>query len=92
MDALAYYGSETIIPAFYEQCFEQKYARDEESIKMMKLIYSTTMYDFMMMYNLAGVRGLIWNMFPDGENTYMSMYEANRSKLELEIEKYNSVE
>nr|MBQ4319613.1 hypothetical protein [Clostridia bacterium] len=92
MDALAYYGSDTIIPAFYEQCFEQKYARDEESIEMMKLIYSTTMYDFMMMYNLAGVRGLIWNMFPDGENTYMSMYEANRSKLELEIEKYNSVE
>ena len=45
LTALAAYGRETVIPAFYDVALKTKYARDDESEKMIDIIRDHTVYD-----------------------------------------------
>lgn len=44
-EALAAYGSEYVIPAFYETALKSKYARDEQSEEMIDIIKTSIIFD-----------------------------------------------
>lgn len=46
LEEMAYEGYNTVIPAFYETALKGKYARDDESIRILELIKGSRMFDF----------------------------------------------
>ncbi len=46
MERMSYEGYKTVIPAFYEQALQNKYARDETSIQMLDIIKASRVFDF----------------------------------------------
>jgi hypothetical protein len=54
MEAFAYEGNKTIVPAFYENILKGKTARDDESVEMLDYIYNNIRYDTGNVFNLGG--------------------------------------
>ena len=57
LEAMAYLGSQTIIPEFYENLLKRKTARDNESRDMIDYIFGNLHYDIGNMYNFGGMVG-----------------------------------
>ena len=45
MEALAYYSSDTLVPAYYEKLLGGKFAQDDASVRMLDLIFGNLVYD-----------------------------------------------
>lgn len=56
LEALSYFGYQTILPAYYEKALKGKTARDEQSGEMLDIIYNNVSYDFIQIYG--------YNLYP----------------------------
>lgn len=50
IEALSYESTDTLMDTYYNTCFNGKYLRDESSVDMLKLVVSTRVYDFSIIY------------------------------------------
>lgn len=89
MEAAAYYAREIITPAYYETALKTKYARDEESQAMLDLIYENRWCDLGNLYNCGEVLTNMTSLITNGKNTFVSMMEKKKSKIESELEAIN---
>jgi len=87
IDAMSRESTNTVMPAYYDNLLNQKIARDEESIDMLKLIFSSVVYDIGSVFNW----GDIWNdqmRFISGKKEdYIGAYEKIQGKVEAALQK-----
>ena len=50
MEALSYFGYQTVLPTFYDKTLKGKTVRDPQSSEMLDIIYSNPSYDFSRVY------------------------------------------
>ncbi len=89
MEAAAYYAREEITPAYYNVALKTKYARDEESQKMLDIIYENRWCDLGNLYNVGEVLTGMTSLVTTGKNTFASMIASKESNIEATLEQIN---
>jgi hypothetical protein len=88
LEALSAASKYEVMPYYIETSLKTKYTYDEESAKMLDLIFSNLKFDLGYMYNWGDIGRLFNNIIPRaGENNFASQYESIESKVLLEIQK-----
>ena len=88
LEAFAFEGRRSVVPAYYDIILKTKVSRDNESAEMLDYIYTNIMYDAGNMYNfgdLAGIFGYYMTTTPNAN--VVSSIESNRKKWEAAINK-----
>ena len=87
-EALAAYGHEYVLPAFYEVALKTKYARDDDSEEMIDIIRNSSIFDVGYLcggqYASHG-RDLALMEYPD----FSSWYAARESAAKNDLKKFN---
>jgi hypothetical protein len=52
IETLSAESHKQLVPAYYEVALKIKYSRDEESVRMLDLIFEGVVYDFGLLYNI----------------------------------------
>lgn len=96
VDNLAAVSKNILTPAYYDISLRNKYARDDESIMTMDLIFGSMKYDPGYMYNWANVGTFTLDMLDAKQTDIASKYEkisvAAQKALDNMIEKYESLQ
>ena len=87
LEALAYYGRLMVLPAYYEINLQTKITRDEDSPKMLDIIFDSATVDLGIVYNFGGMREMFMQFVTKNENTFPSAYASIEPKILAEIEK-----
>ncbi|MCL2813425.1 MAG: hypothetical protein FWD23_02370 [Oscillospiraceae bacterium] len=87
IDALAREGTNTVMPAYYDNLINNKIARDEESIEMLKMIFDTVVYDIGSIYNWGNLWFIHQQFVKDGTKDYVSVFEKNAPAIQKAMEK-----
>jgi len=94
-EALSYYSSVDVVPAYYEVALKEKYTRDEDAKEMLEIIRDSAQMDFTFAYHT------IFNPFINAvtvtaKNDIASYYATNKPKwegtLNALLESYASLE
>lgn len=90
-EALACEGMYTVTPAYYEMTLKNKSARDEESAKMLDIIFETRVYDLGWYYQFGMYNEEVMNLFRTQykEKEFSSMYASKEKKALIEVEEAN---
>ncbi|MCL1859715.1 MAG: hypothetical protein FWF92_10860 [Oscillospiraceae bacterium] len=87
IDAMSRESVNTVVPAYYNNLLNQKIARDDESIEMLKQIFSSVIYDIGSVFSW----GSIWDeqmMFISAKKEdYIGNYERIEGKVQKALEK-----
>ena len=86
-EALAAESYKRLVPAYYEVALKTKYSRDEESVRMLDLIFDGVVYDFGLLYAIPTFdiyQTLLCNAKDSG--TFASEIEKNRVKAEKKLQ------
>ncbi len=87
LEALNFENYKTVYPAYKEIALERKYARDEESSKMIDIIVDGMYMDFGMLFYSQLNQELLWmNPVVTGNETYSTWWAANESALNQKLE------
>ena len=87
LEALAYYGRTALLPAYYEINLQTKITRDEDSPKMLDIIFDTGIVDLGYIYNFGGMREMFAQFVNNNSNTFPSAYASLETKILTEIDK-----
>jgi len=85
LEVMSYLSHETVRPAVYDNTLQQKGARDEESMAMLDLIYSSIYFDLNEIQNFGGSCALLRDYTFFGTGDFVSGYERIKEKTEKEI-------
>ncbi|MCL1792817.1 MAG: hypothetical protein FWG34_03010 [Oscillospiraceae bacterium] len=86
LEAMAYEGMKTLVPAFYESLLKTKTARDDESSEMIDYIFGNLSYDIGNMYNFGGIGGIFgYEMSTNMRANIVSQIEKNSGVWEKAI-------
>nr|MBQ4319924.1 hypothetical protein [Clostridia bacterium] len=95
LQAIAYYSEEEVIPAYYDVNLTGKYLRDDESAKMLDIIFGSWSCDLADAYQFAGVSGKIGSAMASGaglSSTIDSLKGAVEADIIKTVEAYASFE
>ena len=81
---LAYESMYTMTPAYYEQTLQNKVSRDEESARMLDLIFASRSYDFGWYFEVGSYNETIMNMLRNYSLDFASAYQRS-SKLATKV-------
>ena len=87
VEALAAESDKTLVPAYYEVALKTKYSRDEESVRMLDLIFDGVVYDFGLLYAIPTFdiyQTLL--LAGKGGDTFASTVEKNQAKAEKKLQ------
>jgi hypothetical protein len=87
VEALAAESHKQLVPAYYEVALKTKYSRDEESVRMLDLIFEGVVYDFGLLYAIPTFdiyQTLLCNA--KDASTFASEVEKNRVKAEKKLQ------
>ena len=86
-EALASESRKQLVPAYYEVALKTKYSRDEESVKMLDLIFEGVVYDFGLLYALPTF-DVYQTLLLEGKDgsTFASFIEKNQPKAEKKLQ------
>lgn len=87
--ALAYESLYTLTPAYYDQTLQNKVSRDEESARMLDLIFSSRTYDFGWYFEVGGYNEGIMNLLRKYSTDVTSMYQRSEKQALSVLKKYN---
>ena len=87
IEALQSASTDTVLAAYYDITLKSKYSRDEESSKMVDIIFDTTTYDCSTVYSLGSVKTNIYTMASDINKDLASFYNKQKKALGKTIEK-----
>ena len=88
-EALAYESKYSLTPAYYEQTLQNKVSRDEESARMLDLIFATRTYDFGWYFEIGGYNEGIMNLLRAYSTDVASMVKRNEKMAAKVLNKYN---
>ena len=88
-EALAYESKYSLTPAYYEQTLQNKVSRDEESARMLDLIFATRTYDFGWYFEIGGYNEGIMNLLRAYSTDVASMVKRNDKMAAKVLKKYN---
>ena len=80
-------AADTIVNAYYEQTLYNRLVRDDESYEMLRLIFSTRVYDLGTIYDWGGIGFLLMNMNERSQKDFTSQYEKIEDKVKAAMEK-----
>jgi len=86
IEAMAAGGRYTSTPAAYDVTLKTKYARDEESAKMLDIITSGSAYDFTQIYDWGSIYSLLCSTIAKGES-FTSKFESIEGKAQAAMDK-----
>ncbi len=92
LEALAYYGQKLINPAYYEKVIKGQKVKDEESEKMLDLIFRNRTYDMSTVYDFGSGNSVMAQFYYSllarkTENAIVSFYEQMESTYQEAIDK-----
>ena len=87
IEALQSASTDTVLAAYYDITLKSKYSRDEESSKMVDIIFDTTTYDCSTVYGLGSVKTNIYTMASENNKDLASFYNKQKKALGKVIEK-----
>ena len=62
LEVMSYKSYKDVLPVFYQSYLDQKLARDEDSVRMLRLIHDSLYYDVGAMFNWGGMHAVIATM------------------------------
>ena len=86
-EAMSYEGYTGVLSSFYDTLLQGKVTRDEESNKMLDLIFSVTFYDSGLLYQFGGMLNNIRNIYNALKGDFASTIAKNESKVQKDIDK-----
>ena len=80
-ELLSYYSMETTVPAWYDILLTDKITRDDNSIKVLDIIYSNLVYDYGLNYSESHTDMLyaMYNVLSEKSANFASFYSANQA-------------
>jgi len=88
LEALSAASKYEVMPYYYEVSTKTKYTYDEESPKMLDIIFGGLRYDLGATYNWGGINDLFRVTLPQtGQNSFVSKYESMEAKILKAMEK-----
>ncbi|MBQ3178662.1 MAG: hypothetical protein IJB52_12655 [Clostridia bacterium] len=88
LEAMAYDSSESVLPVFIENILQSKKAPDQESSKMLEIVFKNIIYDLFGAFDIGGLSGLIadniYNKHGDG---YTALIESQKVSITTDYEK-----
>lgn len=87
--ALAYESLYTLTPAYYDQTLQNKVSRDEDSSRMLDLIFSTRAYDFGWYFEIGNYNEGIMNLLRNYSSDVSSMYKVSEKVANKVLSKIN---
>ena len=88
-EALAYESLYSLTPAYYEQTLQNKVSRDENSARMLDLIFATRTYDFGWYFEIGGYNEGIMNLLRAYSSDVASMIKKSEKMATKLLTKYN---
>ena len=85
VEELAYEGKKLLTPAYYDQTLIGRSVRDEESVEMLDIIFSTRVFDVGQYYNIGTYKDQLAKLFVT-RTPITSLYETYRTTAEQKIE------
>jgi len=86
---LAYESMYTMTPAYYDQTLQNKVSRDEESARMLDLIFASRGYDFGWYFEIGGYNETIMNMLRSYSLDFASAYQRSNKMASKVLKKTN---
>ena len=87
VDAMSRESANTVVPAYFDNLLNQKIARDQDSIEMLKDIFSSVVYDIGSVFNWGGIWDLQYTFFNTKQTDYAGFYEKYAGKVEAAMQK-----
>lgn len=86
LENMAFYSQDTLTRAYYDITLKGRDLADEESEKMLDLIFSSRVYDLGYIYNFGGLGMLIQNMNDTNSSDFVGRYDAIIGKAQNDLE------
>ena len=87
IDALSRESTNTVVPAYYDNLLNQKIARDEESVEMLKMIFDSVIYDIGSVFSWAGIWDEQMRFIQSGREDYLGYHERIEGRIQAELER-----
>ena len=87
LDAMGYYSQQIVTPAFIDTTIRGKSIRDEDSGKMIELIYDTQVYDIALLFDWGKVGTFVGTMLKNSNTNLASEYAAIKDNITAAMEK-----
>ena len=87
IDAMSRESAGGVVPAYYGNLLNQKIARDEESIEMLKQIFGSVIYDIGSVFNWGGIWDQQNTFFASKNQDYVSFHEKIMGRIEKDLNK-----
>ncbi len=87
VEALAAESTHTVKEAFYENCLNEKSVRDEDSKKILQIIFDNKVFDFGYMINLGDAVGQLGQLEANKNTNVASTFEKISKAAQKELEK-----
>jgi len=81
LETIAYASRTDITPAYYDICLKSKYARDEESSKMLDIIFSSYRLELAEVYNWGGLPDQVSSALRNGAEIASALAKREKSVL-----------
>lgn len=89
LEALGYYGQETVTPAYYEATLTGQYFRDEDSEKMLTLLADSRCYDIGFYVQPDNINKELIYLFRPGSYTFASTFASHYTAASKRVEAIN---
>ncbi|MBR5445006.1 MAG: extracellular solute-binding protein [Clostridia bacterium] len=86
LEAMAYYSTSTLTPAYYDNALKTRYVRDEESGEMLDIIFATRVYDLGFIFDWGGAGSLVTKVYQAESTEYVSKWEAIQQKAQTALD------
>ncbi|MBQ8642101.1 MAG: extracellular solute-binding protein [Clostridia bacterium] len=86
LEALAYYSTTSLTPAYYDNALKTRYVRDEESGEMMDIIFATRVYDLGFIYDWGGAGSWVSTVYEAKSSEYVSSWESIQQKAQTALD------
>ncbi len=90
LETMAYYSQEMVTPAVYEITLQGKVSRDENSAKILDIIYSSAAFDFVTAFNFANSGNVLREMVTGDQQNFVSGYARIKKPAQAELNKVMS--
>ena len=87
LEAMGYYGQQYLTKANIETTIMDTALRDEDSLKMLDIIFSNRVYDSATLYDWGGMRSVISGLVGKSEGAFATSFAKNESKIQKGIDK-----
>ena len=89
-------GKNYLTPAYYERVLKLQSAQDEDTVRMLDIIFANTVYDVGRIYNFGNISGILNDLVRDSSLDLTSALDAAKDSIEEAIrkvvEKYDQID